>query len=228
MQRSLFLLAALTATTALTGGCAGLPPARMALPDTLAGVAPDTLQGLGGGRSGSFTLGSGALAGRFERSASRLSLFDSVAADRAAAQYSATSGSGATVEARCSARQTTVTLGIVSAAPRPSTLRCDFSGAIAGTLELAADAATPGATRSGRAQFGAVVLQLQSVHRVQGSPLPLEAPIGYVLTQDGRPVGAVEINGAPRLWRPPAGTPAHDAVTHAALALALLWHPDGG
>lgn len=93
---------------------------------------------------------------------------------------------------------------------------------------LTTDAATPGATGSGRVQFGAVVLQLQSVHGVQGSPLPLEAPIGHVLTQDGRPVGAVEINGTPRLWHPPAGTPAHDAVTHAALALALLWHPDGG
>ena len=75
-------------------------------------------------------------------------------------------------------------------------------------------------------QTPAGALELRSVHRVQGSPLPLEAPIGYVFLADGRAVGAVELNGlSPRVWRPAVGLPLRDGVTHAALTLALLWDP---
>lgn len=207
----------------LLGGCAGLPAAQMALPAPLATTAPETVQGLGGGRSGNFQLGGEA--GRFERSASRLALFDAALVnDRASASYS----SGG-VTASCRARQTEAGAGIVSIAPRPYGLACSFGGSLQGTLTLAASGGAAGtrAERSGSASLGGVPLEVRSVHRVQGSPLPLEAPIGYVFLQGGQPVGAVELNGAPRLWRPAAGSALHAAVTHAALALMLVWDPAG-
>lgn len=214
-------LAAVAAVLA-TAACAALPPARMALPEPLAAVAPEALQGVGGGREGRFEIG--ALQGQFVRSASRLSLFgDALAADRAALDYRTHD-----VTARCRARQVSAAAGVLVAAVRPFEWTCRYEGALPGELVLAADAAAPGApsaARQGRVTLAGATLAVRSVHRVQGSPLPLERPIGYVLEVDGRPVGAVELNGPPRLWRPVAGTPLHDAVTHAALALALLWDP---
>jgi hypothetical protein len=218
----------LVAMAAVGGGCAGLPAAQMALPETLTAIAPETVQGLGGKREGEFVLAG--TPGRFERSASRLSLFDDLMAfDRVGASYRTAPSQGAAVAASCRGRQTEATVGVLSGAPRPYEVRCQFSGGVSGEMVLAAPSAVPGtrAERRGSVNAGGVTLALESVHRVQGSPLPLEQPIGYVFTQDGRAVGAIELNGTPRLWRPPAGTPAHDAVTQAALALALLWDPAG-
>ena len=227
MQTTVLSTAAVVAATWLAAGCAGLPAAQMALPAPLATTTADTLQGLDGRRQGSFELP--ALRGRYERSASRLDLFGAVAFDRVGAGYSASAPDGAAVQASCRGRQTAASVGVLSGAPRPYDVVCSFSGAVSGTLTLAADGAASAlgtqAARSGRVEMGGTVLELRSVHRVQGSPLPLPTPIGYVFMQDGRPVGAVELNGAPRLWRPAANTPAHAAVTHAALALALLWDP---
>lgn len=202
--------------------CAGLPAAQMALPAPLAGTAPETLQGVGGAREGRFEIG--AWQGTFSRSASRLAVFgDALTADRATLEYSA-----GDVTARCRARQVSGSAGVLGVALRPFEWTCRYEGALQGELVLAADAALPGApssARRGRVTIAGTTLAVRSEHRVQGSPLPLEAPIGYVLEQDGRPVGAVELNGAPRLWRPATGALARDAVTHAALALALLWDP---
>lgn len=221
MKTPILFAAALAAA-----GCAGLPAAQMALPEPLRTQTPETLQGLGGVREGSFTLAG--RSGRFQRSASRLAVFDSLVHDRASARYSFAPGSERAVEARCRAQRTEVAVGIVAGAPQPYTLRCDFSGALAGTLTLAAASRQPGASeRSGQLLAGGVTLALQSVNRVQGSPLPLASPIGYVFLHEGRAVGAVEINGTtPRLWRPAAGSALHDAVTQAALALTLLWEPE--
>lgn len=211
------LLAA--ACAAALAACAGLQAAQMALPETLAGQQPEPVQGLGGGRSGGFTLAG--QEGRFERSASRLALFDNaLARERFNARYSS-----AGVEASCRARETSVQVGVLAGSPRPYELHCSFSGAMQGELVLAGDMSGTG--RRGRASLGGVALELRSVHRAQGSPLPLEAPIGYLITRQGQPVGAVELNGTPRLWRPAAGAE-QAAVTNAGLALALLWPGQGG
>ncbi|MDZ7651452.1 MAG: hypothetical protein U5L03_02215 [Burkholderiaceae bacterium] len=63
----------------------------------------------------------------------------------------------------------------------------------------------------------------------QGSPLPLEQPIGYVMSHQGRPVGAIELNGStPRLWRPAPTDALAEPVTLAALALApACWNRPG-
>ena len=81
--------------------------------------------------------------------------------------------------------------------------------------------------RQGRLAAGPVALEVRSIHRVQGSPLTLAAPVGYEFRHDGRAVAALELTGTtPRLWRPADG-PLREPVTQAALALALLWDPAG-
>lgn len=214
------------ALLAALSGCAAIRPAEMALPAALAAATPETVQGLGGTRQGRFSLG--AQAGSFRRGLDRLSLFELVSFDRASTRYTLERTDGSTVQAACRGRQTRATLGVLSAQPRPFTLECEWSGALAARMTLAAPSAIPGtqSERSGSFQAPGLMLTLNSVHRVQGSPLPLDAPIGYLISHEGRPVGAIELNGGtPRLWRPAAGDALHEPVGLAALALALLWDP---
>ena len=92
-------------------------------------------------------------------------------------------------------------------------------------IDERAGAAGTRQVREGRHSEGDVVLDIRSVHRLQGSPLPLAQPAGYVMSRGGQVVGAVELtDSVPRLW---ATGPAaqQQAVTHAAVALGLLWDP---
>ena len=209
------------AALALTG-CAALPPAQMALPEGLAALQPVDVVGLGGGRSGEFSVG--AQRGRFERGADQARWFDRLETDKADSRYTLARASGGSAEVSCKARQARVVAGVLDVPVRPYGVACLWRDGAELTL-----AATRHATleeRVGSWRGGATTLELRSVHRVQGSPLPLEAPIGYLLLGGGRPVGAVELNGSvPRLWRPDAASPLHGPVTEAALALALLWDP---
>lgn len=210
----------------LLGGCAALPPARMALPEALGTGSPEPVQGLGAGRSGTWTLG--AWRGQFDRGRDRLALFDALAIDRATTRYELFRPDGAPVQAACRGRQTSASIGIVNAAARPFTVDCTWGGATTASMSLVATpaSAVPRAERRGTFRSGDTSLELESVHRVEGSPLSLDAPIGYLISHAGRPVGAIELNGTtPRLWRPVAGTPLHEPVTLAALALALIWDP---
>jgi hypothetical protein len=67
------------------------------------------------------------------------------------------------------------------------------------------------------------------LHEVQGSALPLAAPIGYAFEEAGRPVAAVEINGVTPVLLLPGAADAglRQRVLQASLALALLWDPAG-
>lgn len=214
------------AATLLLGACAALPPARMALPEPIGSSTPETVQGLGAGRSGEWVLG--AWRGRFERGHDRLTLLDALAFDRVSTRYDLSRPDGGVVQAACRGRQTTATVGIVNAAAHPFTVDCTWGGATTASMSLSALPASVAARADRRGIFRTAdtTLSLESVHRVQGSPLPLDAPLGYLISHAGRPVGAIELNGTtPRLWRPVAGTPLHEPVTLAALALALLWDP---
>lgn len=217
---------ALALMTAALAGCAGLPAARMALPETLAALNPEPLPGIGAGRSGRFALDGGEV--RFERGRDRLELFSVASFDRSPVRYTWARRDGSRIEAACRGRQDSVTLGVLQGQTRPFTFSCAWQPAA--QLTLSAPSWIPGtrAERRGRYTAGGLTLELQSVHRVQGSPLPLEQPIGYVFTHEGRAVGAIELNGpTPRLWRPAPADPMAAAVTQAALALALLWDPSG-
>jgi hypothetical protein len=222
--------AALLAT--LLAGCAAIRPAQLALPAGLEGVAAEPIQGIDGWQSGRFRLGPSA--GSYERSASRLSFLDLVQQDRAAVRYTL-DGDG--TRGLCKLRGNTVTPGIAQLAVKPTAFDCDFvrgDSTAATRLELRA-VTTAGMSagagtrdeRQGRLSAGPVALEVRSIHRVQGSPLPLAAPVGYEFLQDGRAVAALELTGpTPRLWRPADG-PLREPVTQAALALALLWDPAG-
>jgi hypothetical protein len=211
---------------AALGACAGLPAAQMALPPDLAMAAPEPVQGIGIGRSGDFLLGTER--GTFQRGKDRLEIFEALSFDRTSTRYRLVRSDGGSVQAACRGRQTGVALSVLAANARPFSLECEWSGAQTARMSLSAPSAMPGseAQRSGRFTLGSVELELKSVHSIQGSPLPLEAPIGYLLLHEGRPVGAIELNGStPRLWRPAASTPLAEPVTLAALALALMWDP---
>jgi hypothetical protein len=200
----------------------------MRLPEPLQAGANDTLRGLDGRRNGDFTIAGAS--GRFERDATSLSLFGLVERQRATARYTLRWADGREVEGRCKGRETGVSLGIVGGRAQPFSLNCEWSGTVA-ALSVA-DSGFVGAAagtrseRRGTLRAGPVELEVQSVHHVEGSPLPLDAPIGYVVRHRGVAVGAVELNGgSPRLWRPAEGDALREPVTLALLALALVWDP---
>lgn len=217
-------------SVALLAACAHVKPARMALPEALgadgARFEELPLQGLGGKAKGDFRLADAG--GRFERSASRLELFSATLNfDRASASYTLQQGTAAPVQADCKLRRNEVQRGVLALPVRPFTVDCDWRDGA--KLKLDADLLAAGGTqeaRKGRYEGAGVTLELRSVHQLQGTKWPLAQPAGYTLLQDGVAVGALELTGVtPRLWRPRAATPQQEAVTRAAIALALLWDP---
>ena len=216
------------ATALLLGACAAVQPARMALP---AGLDTRTeslhVQGLGGKRRGDLVVG--AARGSFDRNADQLSVFGMLEFDRGGARYTLQAAGAAEVEAQCRQRQTGGQAGVLALPLRPYAAACQWRHGARLTLEADPRAARMQDGRQGRYDDAGVQLQLSSVHTLRGSPLPLAAPAGYTFTHQGVVVGAIDLTDSarPLLWRPPAGQPLHDAVTHAALALALMWDPAG-
>lgn len=225
--------AAIAAPLALVAACGVVQPARMALPATLATSAPIDIQAMSAGPGGEFRVAE--YRGHYVRSATRLEIFDDLAVfDRARASYTVHGLAPEPLTARCTARQATMTIGIVGFTPKQLAYECDFDmagrpAAVRFALQEARDARVPAtlqAERRGRVDWRDTTLTLRSVHAVEGSPIPLAAPIGYVFERDGRAVGAVELNGqTPRLWLPAADDDARRAVVAAALALAVFWDP---
>lgn len=221
--------AVLTVTALLGAGCAAVRPAQMQLPPALSAATPEPVQGLSGGRSGSFRIADAQ--GRFQRRGDRLSLFEAWARSSADVGYALTWTDGRQTTASCRGRQSELSVGIVGGRTQPFELHCSWSGSDA-TLRLSDPGGFAGAgagtrnERRGTMTAGGVEIELRSVHRIEGSALTLAQPIGYVFSHRGREVGALEVNGStPRLWRPAAGDALREPVTLAALALALLWDP---
>lgn len=218
-------IAALVATLGL-GACANLPTARIELPDTLATVTPLTLEGPIGVARGDFRFGE--LQGRFERQASRLDLFDRLAQDRAGVSYTLQPDG---LRADCKLIGNTAALGVLQLPLKRANYACTFSRdgqPLAQRLDLKAEDAAAGTREERRGSFvaGGVTLDLQSLHRVQGSPVPLPAPVGYLMRHQGQVVAALDLNDVrPRLWQRTPDAAASAAVLQASLALALLWDP---
>jgi hypothetical protein len=218
-------IAALVATLSL-GACASLPAARIELPEALAGVDPLTLEGALGVSRGDFRLGS--LQGRFERQASRLDLFGRVAQERAVVGYTLQPDG---LRADCKLIGNTATLGVLQLPLKRASYACTFSRdgvPQPQRLDLKAEDGAAGTREERRGSFVAegITLELQSLHRVQGSPLAMPAPVGYVMRHQGQVVAALDLNDArPRLWQRAPDAAASAAVFQAGLALALLWDP---
>jgi hypothetical protein len=211
----------------LLAACAHVGTARIELPAELAPqvAAPQVFEGLGFGREGRFTLDGQPVV--FRRGADSLSLGSLATLDRATLQ--ATLGSApAEVTLDCSARRAELSPGIVVLDLRPLALQCRYEGAHRASLELRDTRAAAGTRveRQGRFDDGAVVLELRSVHRLQGSPLLTPSPAGYLLLREGRAVAALDLNDTrPRLWRGAGDSAQQRAVTLASVALGLLWLP---
>lgn len=223
----------MAAPIALLAACGVVQPARMALPAPLAAVAPLQVEGMGAGQRGEFRVGD--YRGQYARSATRLEIFEDFAVfDRGRASYTVHGLGAQPLSARCTVRQTTMTIGIIGFEPKKLAYECDFDAAGQGagvrfTLQEARDPGMPKtmqAERRGRIDWRGTALTLRSVHALEGSPIPLGTPIGYVFERDGHAVGAVELNGlTPRLWLPAADDDVRRAAVAAALALAIFWDP---
>jgi hypothetical protein len=215
-------LAALLLTA--LAGCGVVREARMAQPASLAAVAEESFGKPGWGRTGEFTLAGQRV--RYDRGADRLSLFDTLASGRAPLRYTWSTAAGDS-EADCTARQTEVTAGVLALATKPWTLNCRWRGVSDASLQIGEGRVQWGQqTREGRYQRGALNLGLRSVHQLEGAAFATAAPVGYELLHDGQVVGSVDLSrGVPRLRRPDPATPLGQAVTEAALALALVWEP---
>ena len=204
-------------------GCAAIREARMAVPDGLAATAEESFGKASWGRSGSFALqGTGV---RYERGADRLSLFEAFRYGKAPLRVQVDNGR----HADCTARQGDISVGVVVAATQPWTLSCQWRGGDApeGRLQIGEGRGQGMVqTREGEYRRGDVVLTLRSVHRLEGSAFPQPAAVGYELLHGGRAVGSVDMSrGTPVLRRPDPATAMGQAVTEAALALALVWEP---
>ncbi|WP_418315486.1 hypothetical protein [Piscinibacter sakaiensis] len=167
--RLLRRIAALLTIAAITAGCAAIEPARMQLPDELSSRSEVIeLRGLDSGRHGSAELLGQTVT--YERSASRLALFDDFSiANRAALRYSLIAAGGETTTANCSVSRRTMSIGIVEWAPKPLTLQCEF--APSGTrLELQESRPLVGTLkieRRGRLVAGGRTLSVRSVHKAK-------------------------------------------------------------
>ncbi len=219
---------------AALAGCATVQPARMALPAALSDTETVPVSGVGGNRRGTFR--AGPYTGTFARSDTRLALFDPLyerRGGRTTISVEGLAGEGPQT-ADCSVRERTVTLGIISFRPGPMALGCDLGG---GTqpgpdlLELQEAAEGLGGMmmrheRRGRIVMNGRTLQIRSVHRLAGSPIESGTPIGYLFEQDGQPVGAVEVNGAPEIrMSRTADSDTRRAVLIGALVLGVFWDP---
>ena len=213
----------------LLAGCA---TAQMRLPENLAAATRTEFTGIGGWRSGDYTVG--AYAGRYERSADRLSFFGTLNEARGHSQFTiAGPGMPEAIEGRCRMRESSVDLGLVEVTTRPMAYRCEFSAGereSTAWLELQEDNG-PGTpinryVRYGRIAHDGETVEIRSVHHLAGTSLPTATPIGYLFEQRGRPVGAVELNGRPALVVEPGASPGlRRTLTLAALALGVFWDP---
>ena len=214
--------AALVASLCLAA-CAGLTPARMALPAGLEDATPLPFDGLGGGRNGRFTHDAQHVT--FRRMGDALTVFDGLRLDRVSVEFERAGARG-----RCDGRAAAVTVGILDTLARPLALHCRFTGPVGGELVLKEPRLAGAGTRQareGQASFGAIVIDIRSTHALEGSPLPLSQPAGYRLMIEGRDVAALDLaSGTPVLRRVAGlddGTRA--ALTQVALALGLLFDP---
>lgn len=214
--------AALALSLALTA-CGTVREARMVVPPTLSSVQEVSFGRPGWGRKGEFILGAQRV--RYERGADRLTLLDALTQGRATLSYTLSTSAGDSY-ADCSSRQTEVALGRGLTAAQPWALDCRWRGASDASLQIAEQMRLGAAIREGSYRRGDLTLGLRSVHRLEGSPLEQGAPVGYELLREGVVVGSLDLSrGVPHLRRPDPATPLGQAVTEAALALALAWDP---
>jgi hypothetical protein len=220
---------AIAGATALTlAGCSAAP---VALPSEVrqgAEVLPIT--GMGIGRRGDFDFAGGQ--GRFTRGADRLAIFDPLLVRYSGAGTFRFDRPGVRLEGACRYRQKDVAVGAISVTTRPFTYECRFgrNGAEAGGLVIEEVRGTTAAAmgreaRRGFVELDGVRLDISSIHKLEGAGLATNQPLGYRFEANGRPVGAVDLNGTTKTVYAPPVAAQREAVFAGSLALSVLWDP---
>jgi hypothetical protein len=207
----------------LLAGCANISNSRVAVPDSLSDAREESFGKMGWGRRGAFRLHGQTV--RYERGADRISLFDALNYGEATLRVEIDLGR----TAQCFARQADLSVGAAYSTIKPWGMRCTWQGADApeGHFSIGEGQLQPATqVREGVYRRGDISLVVRSIHHLEASPLPLQAAVGYVILLSERPVGIVDLSrGVPVLRRPDPTTPLGQAVTEAALTLALIWEP---
>lgn len=218
----------------LLNSCGSIRPAHMKVPDSLlATTSMHSVEALGSGTRGSYRLA--AHGGTFRRAESRLQFFELLDRRSGSARFTLQGPLiEGQIEAECKMRERAINLGVFSARAKPMSYRCEFAmdgHGIPARFELqevreGLAGALNKSERRGEIAMDPVVLQIQSVHELEGSAFTLATPIGYLFLQNEVPVAAIELNGRPRVYLPAADDiPLQRAVVTAAIALAIFWDP---
>jgi hypothetical protein len=225
-------LAALTASVLLSG-CTITGAAINAPADLLLNTDQLDVRGIGGRRSGRFTVGG--VPATFTRSSDRVAFFDPLVVTRSGGGSFTLSASPIAPElaGRCSFRQTEMNHGPISLTPGRLSYHCEFTREgkkIDAYLSLRdsdgpAGSLTGKLSREGHIQYGSVEMRIVSVHRPQGGGLDSPAPLGYHFSAAGRIIGAVDVNGPGKTIYAPRSGAEREAVIAASLALAVFWDP---
>ncbi len=201
--------------------------ARMRLPLAPAAEMEElALVGIGAGEVGRFTIGEAE--GEYSRGGERVDAFDTTSA-AGGTSFSLRGGSpGAQVTGFCQFSQKDVALGRgVTATVEPLFLQCNFErgGAPVGDVELNAGGLS-GSERRGSMMFDGRMIEVKSVHKMQGSPLPTGMPLGYVFMDNGREIGGVDLNGGTKRVYLPRDPVLREAALTASVALAVFQEPE--
>lgn len=232
-QTKTLLPAAFAALALTVAACASIEPARMVSAPALdATTETIPMTGIGGWTKGAF-----AFAGHdvtYKHSESRLSVFG---VERRAGYTNFTLRGpdiSDQIEVACDMREYNLTLGDATFTPKKMAFRCDYTAnglPFPARFELQEIREGVGGMLSKKERRGEIaldrtVLSIRSVHKLQGTPIEMASPIGYVFLKDGQPVGSVELNGTPRVQVPVTEDAAlRRAVITAAITLGLFWDP---
>ena len=205
----------------------------MRLPAEFASPVATEFTGFNGWNTGTF--GAGEYHGTYQRSEGRLAYFDTWVQRSGKARFAIAGPEiSTTIEAQCRMRERVLDLGNgVEVTTQPMAYGCDFTAdglAIPARFEL--QEVTAGGTaiyryeRFGEMALGGELVQIRSIHDIDGLPNGTITPIGYSFEQKGRAVGALELNGRPKLIVPRGAEPGlARTLTIAALALAVFQDP---
>lgn len=228
-----FVVAVALTLTGMLMGCASAP---IALPEGLAGSTEALpVTGMGFGEQGRFALGESF--GTFVRHKYRSGAQHVPSATGLTHAFGDStfrvSGPdfGGVVEAVCTYGETAINVG-VEATVRPFQYSCRFSrngaplsaGLVLRTVPRAAGMLTT-ETRAGEFFLDGRSIQIEAIHESPNMIVAAGDPLGYRFDRNGRPVGAVDLNGERKTIFAPIERADREAVLLAGLALSVLWNP---
>ncbi len=227
MTNGIKMLAALAAAISLAG-C--VQEARIAMPSDLAARTERLeLSGIGGSGTGSLRIGQST--GRFSRSAEQWALFATTKRTGDGSFSVAGPEVGGELSALCDYGEREVNVSIVSVTTDRLVYSCDFAREgrpIAAKLVLEErqdKVRTLISRRVGSLRFEGQDIGIRSINEFEGGKLPTPSPLGYMFDVGGAEIGAVDLNGSPKIIHAPADPKLRQAMIAASLALAVFWDP---